>query len=102
MRPGCGPSPFRIRRGLGQLEPSVDVLKIDYYFDANPRFVIRRILDELVEVEEGTAGSCIAGAVGSTESVSSRWSDRRRATSLQSTSEPVGVAELGRRARLRA
>lgn len=45
--------PFRIRRGFGQLEPSVDVLKIDYDFDANPRFVIRRILDELVEVEEG-------------------------------------------------
>ncbi len=45
--------PFRLRRAPGELEPSVDVLKIDYDFDANPRFVIRRILDEVVEVEDG-------------------------------------------------
>jgi hypothetical protein len=37
----------------GELDPGVDVLKIDYDFDANPDFVIRRILDELVEVDAG-------------------------------------------------
>lgn len=45
--------PFRNRVAPGELDPGVDVLKIDYDFEANPRFVIRRILDELVEVEDG-------------------------------------------------
>jgi hypothetical protein len=44
---------FRCRVGPGALDPDVDVLKIDYDFDANPGFVIRRILDELVQVGKG-------------------------------------------------
>lgn len=45
--------PFRNRVAPGELDPGVDVLKIDYDFDGNPSFLIRRILDELVEVDEG-------------------------------------------------
>ncbi len=45
--------PFRTRIAPGAVDPDVDVLKIDYDFEANPKFIIRRILDELVEVEEG-------------------------------------------------
>ena len=45
--------PFITRIAPGELDPDVDVLKIDYNFEANPTFVIRRILDELVEVDEG-------------------------------------------------
>lgn len=45
--------PFRTRIAPGALDPNVEVLKIDYDFEANPDFVIRRILDELVQIEEG-------------------------------------------------
>jgi hypothetical protein len=45
--------PFRTRIAPGELDPGVSVLKIDYDFDANPSFVIRRILDELVQVDPG-------------------------------------------------
>ena len=45
--------PFRNRIAPGEVDPGVDVLKIDYDIAANPQFVIRRILDELVQVEEG-------------------------------------------------
>ena len=45
--------PFRTRVAPGELDPEVDVLKIDYDFDANPDLSVRRILDELVEVEDG-------------------------------------------------
>lgn len=45
--------PFRNRIAPGELDPDVDVLKIDYDFEANPNLLIRRILDELVEVEDG-------------------------------------------------
>jgi hypothetical protein len=44
--------PFRTRIAPGELDPQVDVLKIDYDFDANPGFLIRRILDELVQIDE--------------------------------------------------
>ena len=44
--------PFRNALGPGQLDPDVRVLKIDYDFEANPA-LIRRILDELVEVGPG-------------------------------------------------
>ena len=44
---------FQTRIAPGELDPELDVLKIDYDSDANPDFVIRRILDELVEVDEG-------------------------------------------------
>ena len=45
--------PFRNRIAPGEVDPGVDVLKIDYDFEANPGFLIRRILDELVQVEDG-------------------------------------------------
>ena len=45
--------PFKTRIAPGELDPDVDVLKIDYNFEANPKFIIRRILDELVEVDDG-------------------------------------------------
>jgi hypothetical protein len=45
--------PFRTRVAPGGLDPNVQVLKIDYDFEANPSFVIRRILDELVQVAPG-------------------------------------------------
>ncbi len=45
--------PFNTRVAPGAVDPGVEVLKIDYDFGANPNFLIRRILDELVRVEEG-------------------------------------------------
>ena len=45
--------PFRNRIAPGELDPDVDVLKIDYDFEDNPNLLIRRILDELVEIEDG-------------------------------------------------
>ena len=45
--------PFRNRFGPGEIDPGVEVLKIDYDFEANPSFLIRRILDELVQVAPG-------------------------------------------------
>jgi hypothetical protein len=44
--------PFNTRIGPGRLDPQVDVLKIDYDFDANPDFLIRHILDELVQIDD--------------------------------------------------
>ena len=44
---------FNTRIAPGAIDPDVDVLKIDYDFDANPNFMIRRILDELVQIDEG-------------------------------------------------
>lgn len=45
--------PFKTRVEPGALDPDVQVLKIDYDFEANPDFLIRRILDELVQIEDG-------------------------------------------------
>lgn len=45
--------PFNTRIAPGALDPNVDVLKIDYDFEANPSFIIRHILDELVQIDEG-------------------------------------------------
>ena len=44
--------PFRNRVGAGEVDPQVQVLKIDYDHDPNPDFLIRRILDELAQVDE--------------------------------------------------
>ena len=44
--------PFRNRVAPGAADPDLEVYKIDYDFEANPG-LIRRILDELVEVENG-------------------------------------------------
>jgi hypothetical protein len=45
--------PFRTRVEPGALDPGIDVLKIDYDFEENPNFIIRRILDELVQLAPG-------------------------------------------------
>lgn len=45
--------PFRTRIAPGAIDPNVDVLKIDYDFEANPSFIIRHILDELVQIDDG-------------------------------------------------
>ena len=44
---------FNTRIAPGAIDPEIDVLKIDYDFDANPNFIIRKILDELVQVDDG-------------------------------------------------
>jgi hypothetical protein len=45
--------PFRTRIEPGVLDPGTNVLVIDYDFEASPAFIIRRIRDELVQVEDG-------------------------------------------------
>jgi hypothetical protein len=46
---------FEFRNGLGEgaVDPGLKVYKIDYDFESNPGFIIRRILDELVQIDEG-------------------------------------------------
>ncbi len=44
---------FRTLVGPGVLDPQCHVLKIDYDLPENPRWSIRRVLDELVQVDEG-------------------------------------------------
>ena len=44
--------PMRNRVEPGAIDPDVDVFKIDYDFEANPA-LIRRVLDELVQVAPG-------------------------------------------------
>ncbi len=43
---------FRTRVAAGELDPAVEVLKIDYDLDDNPRLIVRDILDELVQIED--------------------------------------------------
>jgi hypothetical protein len=45
--------PFRTRVEPGAVDPKTNVLVIDYDFEANPGFIIRRIRDELVQVDDG-------------------------------------------------
>jgi hypothetical protein len=45
--------PFRTRVGTGAVDQDLPVFKIDYDFDANPGFMIRDILDEIVEIGDG-------------------------------------------------
>jgi len=45
--------PFRNRIAPGAADPDLQTFKIDYDFEANPDFLIRRILDELVQVAPG-------------------------------------------------
>ena len=45
--------PFRTRIEPAALDSGTDVLVIDYDFEANPAFIIRRIRDELVQVDDG-------------------------------------------------
>jgi hypothetical protein len=44
--------PFQTWVGAGKVDPEIQVLKIDYDFEANPGFIIRDILDELVQVAD--------------------------------------------------
>ena len=46
--------PFRTRIAPGTVDPDVTVLAIDYDTEDDPSFLIRRILDELVEVAPGS------------------------------------------------
>ncbi|MBI3742383.1 MAG: hypothetical protein HY257_11610, partial [Chloroflexi bacterium] len=43
---------FRTRRAPGLTDPDCQVLKIDYDLRENPSFTIRRVLDEIVQVDE--------------------------------------------------
>ena len=45
--------PFRTRIDAGAVDPGLQVLKIDYDSEPNPSFIIRKILDELVQIDEG-------------------------------------------------
>jgi hypothetical protein len=45
--------PFRTRIDEGAVDPGLRVLKIDYDYEENPDFIIRRILDELVQIDDG-------------------------------------------------
>jgi hypothetical protein len=45
--------PFNTRIEQGAVDPGLQVLKIDYDFSANPKFLIRSILDELVQIDDG-------------------------------------------------
>jgi hypothetical protein len=44
---------FRTYTGEGKDDPGLQVLKLDYNLDVNPSFVVRDVLDELVQVGEG-------------------------------------------------
>ena len=44
---------FRTFTAAGKLDPDRQVLKIDYDIEANPGFLLRDVLDELVQVGEG-------------------------------------------------
>lgn len=45
--------PFRTRIDAGAVDPGLQVLKIDYDLEPNPSFIIRKILDELVQIDDG-------------------------------------------------
>jgi hypothetical protein len=45
--------PFRTYEGAGMIDTDRRVLKIDYDWDENPSFLIRNILDELVQIVPG-------------------------------------------------
>ncbi|MFN2489330.1 MAG: hypothetical protein ABR529_06285 [Actinomycetota bacterium] len=44
--------PFTMRVAPGTLDPDVEVLQVDYDLEANPSFIVRRILDEFVQVDD--------------------------------------------------
>lgn len=46
--------PFRNRIGTGEVDGDVKVYKIDYDFAANPSFIIRHVLDEIVQIDDRT------------------------------------------------
>jgi hypothetical protein len=44
--------PFRTYFAAGRRDPELQVLKIDYDLPANPRFSVRRLQDELVQIDD--------------------------------------------------
>lgn len=44
---------FRTYTGEGKDDPGLQVLKLDYDLDVNPSFLVRDVLDELVQIGEG-------------------------------------------------
>ncbi len=42
-----------ISAGTLRVDPGMNVLKIDYDLDTNPQFIIRDVLDELVQIDDG-------------------------------------------------
>jgi hypothetical protein len=44
---------FRTAAGAGKADPDRQVLRIDYDLSGNPRLMVRRVLDELVQIGEG-------------------------------------------------
>jgi hypothetical protein len=44
---------FTTRLERGAVDPDLSVLKIDYDFAENPGLIIRRVLDELVQLDDG-------------------------------------------------
>ena len=44
---------FRTYPGPGLMDPDHQVLKLDYNLKSNPRLSVRRVLDELVQIDEG-------------------------------------------------
>ena len=44
---------FRTYAGAGKDDPDLQVLKLDYDLDVNPSFVVRDVLDELVQIGDG-------------------------------------------------
>jgi len=57
--------PFRNRIGTGEVDADLKVYKIEYDFAANPSFVIRRVLDEVVQIDDGLLLGKILYRVGS-------------------------------------
>lgn len=57
--------PFRNRIGTGEADADLKVYKIEYDFDANPALVIRRVLDEVVQIDDGLLLGKILYRVGS-------------------------------------
>jgi hypothetical protein len=44
---------FKTRTAPGSIDSGTTVLKIDYDFEENPTMIIRRVLDEVVQIEAG-------------------------------------------------
>jgi hypothetical protein len=45
--------PFKTRVATSAADPGLEVFKLDYDFEANPSFIVRRVVDELVQIETG-------------------------------------------------
>ena len=44
---------FRTYVGPGKDDPELEVLKLDYNLESNPGYIVRDVLDELVQVDTG-------------------------------------------------